>query len=329
MNQISPVLEHREHDHARCAALALGHAEEICDREGLRFTPQRRQVLEALLLEPRAGLRLRRHRPAGRERGPPPGADLGLPRARFPGGAQPRPPHRIRRTPTSPATVATRASRAPRSSSSATIAALPARRRRRRSAAWSAPRPAPAISCRASTCWKCAASAPAAGRRDDALLSTSTPNPPLEGRVKREGVSPGSNCRVRCSCRSPDVPLPAEIRWREFPTSRARGEVRWSGFSHDRPPAPPPNRPRHGRRRAGRRRRAGGRPVDDQHRHRRCCRDRGAGGGARRAPARSWCASPSTATRRRPPCRTSATRSPSAASMCRSSATSTTSATSC
>jgi Fur family zinc uptake transcriptional regulator len=50
MASISPVLEHREHDHARCAALALGHAQEICQREGLRFTPQRRQVLEALLM---------------------------------------------------------------------------------------------------------------------------------------------------------------------------------------------------------------------------------------------------------------------------------------
>jgi Fur family zinc uptake transcriptional regulator len=49
MTAISPVLEHREHDHARCAADAIGHAEAICAREGLRFTAQRRQVLEALL----------------------------------------------------------------------------------------------------------------------------------------------------------------------------------------------------------------------------------------------------------------------------------------
>ena len=49
MPQISPVLEHREHDHGRCAADALGHADEICARDGLRLTPQRRQVLEALL----------------------------------------------------------------------------------------------------------------------------------------------------------------------------------------------------------------------------------------------------------------------------------------
>jgi len=49
MPQPSPVLEHRDHDHARCAADALVHAETICRREGLRFTPQRRHVLQALL----------------------------------------------------------------------------------------------------------------------------------------------------------------------------------------------------------------------------------------------------------------------------------------
>jgi Fur family zinc uptake transcriptional regulator len=49
MTAVSPVLEHREHDHRRCAADALDHAEAISRREGLRFTPQRRQVLEALL----------------------------------------------------------------------------------------------------------------------------------------------------------------------------------------------------------------------------------------------------------------------------------------
>ena len=49
MNQIAAILEHREHDHARCGRLALRHAEEICRREGLRFTAQRRRVLEALL----------------------------------------------------------------------------------------------------------------------------------------------------------------------------------------------------------------------------------------------------------------------------------------
>jgi Fur family zinc uptake transcriptional regulator len=49
MATASPVLEHREHDHARCESEALRHAETICAREGLRFTPQRRHVLEALL----------------------------------------------------------------------------------------------------------------------------------------------------------------------------------------------------------------------------------------------------------------------------------------
>jgi Fur family zinc uptake transcriptional regulator len=49
MTAVSPVLEHRHHDHQRCAADALGHAEAICAAEGLRFTEQRRSVLEALL----------------------------------------------------------------------------------------------------------------------------------------------------------------------------------------------------------------------------------------------------------------------------------------
>lgn len=49
MPQVSPLLEHREHDHKRCAADALDHAEALCAAEGLRFTDQRRHVLEALL----------------------------------------------------------------------------------------------------------------------------------------------------------------------------------------------------------------------------------------------------------------------------------------
>ncbi len=48
-HSVSPVLEHREHDHTRCEADALSHAVTICEREGLRFTDQRRQVLAALL----------------------------------------------------------------------------------------------------------------------------------------------------------------------------------------------------------------------------------------------------------------------------------------
>jgi len=49
MATVSPVLTRRAHDHRRCAADALDHAEAISRREGLRFTEQRRHVLEALL----------------------------------------------------------------------------------------------------------------------------------------------------------------------------------------------------------------------------------------------------------------------------------------
>ena len=49
MPATSPVLDHAHHVHRRCAADALDHAEAISRREGLRFTPQRREVLEALL----------------------------------------------------------------------------------------------------------------------------------------------------------------------------------------------------------------------------------------------------------------------------------------
>jgi Fur family zinc uptake transcriptional regulator len=44
------------HDHARCAADALAHAEDVCRDRGQRFTPIRRKVLEALLSS---------HRPLG------------------------------------------------------------------------------------------------------------------------------------------------------------------------------------------------------------------------------------------------------------------------
>ena len=49
MATVSPVLTRRAHDHQRCAVDALDHAEAISRREGLRFTEQRRNVLEALL----------------------------------------------------------------------------------------------------------------------------------------------------------------------------------------------------------------------------------------------------------------------------------------
>ncbi|MCB1497387.1 MAG: transcriptional repressor [Bauldia sp.] len=49
MANVSPILEHRKHDHRRCAADAISHAREICDTEGLRFTERRQEVLAALL----------------------------------------------------------------------------------------------------------------------------------------------------------------------------------------------------------------------------------------------------------------------------------------
>ncbi len=45
-----------DHDHARCAADAIAHAELVCRNRGERFTPIRRQVLQALLSS---------HRPLG------------------------------------------------------------------------------------------------------------------------------------------------------------------------------------------------------------------------------------------------------------------------
>ena len=38
-----------DHDHARCAADAIGHAEALCAERGQRLTPMRRQVLEVLV----------------------------------------------------------------------------------------------------------------------------------------------------------------------------------------------------------------------------------------------------------------------------------------
>ncbi|HMN85693.1 MAG TPA: transcriptional repressor, partial [Bauldia sp.] len=49
MAEVSPILGEKPHDHGRCVGDAIGHAEAICAAEGLRFTGQRRQVLEALL----------------------------------------------------------------------------------------------------------------------------------------------------------------------------------------------------------------------------------------------------------------------------------------
>ena len=45
-----------DHDHGRCAAEAMAHAEQVCERRAQKFTPIRRQVLLALLSS---------HRPLG------------------------------------------------------------------------------------------------------------------------------------------------------------------------------------------------------------------------------------------------------------------------
>ncbi|HWV55302.1 Fur family transcriptional regulator [Pseudorhodoplanes sp.] len=45
----SPVFPAPDHDHDRCSAEALRHAETLCDQRAQKLTPTRRQVLEALL----------------------------------------------------------------------------------------------------------------------------------------------------------------------------------------------------------------------------------------------------------------------------------------
>src|SRR4051812_19688316 len=44
-----PVFHAPDHDHARCTADALKHAETLCAARAQRLTPIRRQVLEVLL----------------------------------------------------------------------------------------------------------------------------------------------------------------------------------------------------------------------------------------------------------------------------------------
>ena len=43
-----PAFPARDHDHARCSAQAIAHAEALCRERGARLTPIRRRVLEAL-----------------------------------------------------------------------------------------------------------------------------------------------------------------------------------------------------------------------------------------------------------------------------------------
>ena len=51
-----PVFPRPDHDHGRCSADALAHAETLCTQRGERLTPIRRHVLEALAAH---------HRPLG------------------------------------------------------------------------------------------------------------------------------------------------------------------------------------------------------------------------------------------------------------------------
>ena len=56
MTPIKPAFPPPDHDHHRCAADAISHAERVCRERAQKFTPIRRHVLEALLAS---------HRPLG------------------------------------------------------------------------------------------------------------------------------------------------------------------------------------------------------------------------------------------------------------------------
>ena len=56
MTPAKPAFPAPDHDHDRCAADAITHAEQVCERRAQKFTPIRRQVLQALLSS---------HRPLG------------------------------------------------------------------------------------------------------------------------------------------------------------------------------------------------------------------------------------------------------------------------
>jgi Fur family transcriptional regulator, zinc uptake regulator len=47
--KLQPAFPAPDHDHGRCAADAIHHAENVCEKRGQRLTPIRRHVLEALL----------------------------------------------------------------------------------------------------------------------------------------------------------------------------------------------------------------------------------------------------------------------------------------
>ena len=56
MTLAKPTFPAPDHDHGRCTAEAIAHAEQVCARRTQKFTPIRRQVLQALLSS---------HRPLG------------------------------------------------------------------------------------------------------------------------------------------------------------------------------------------------------------------------------------------------------------------------
>jgi Fur family transcriptional regulator, zinc uptake regulator len=56
MNSAKPTFPAPDHDHGRCTAEGIAHAIRICQARAQKFTPIRRQVLEALLSS---------HRPLG------------------------------------------------------------------------------------------------------------------------------------------------------------------------------------------------------------------------------------------------------------------------
>src|ERR1700745_2019192 len=56
MTLAKPAFPTPDHDHGRCTAGALSHAEAVCEERAQKFTPIRRQVLQALLSS---------HRPLG------------------------------------------------------------------------------------------------------------------------------------------------------------------------------------------------------------------------------------------------------------------------
>src|SRR5260370_4406387 len=53
MTLAKPTFPAPDHDHGRCTADAMKHAEQVCARRAQKFTPIRRHVLQALLSSPR------------------------------------------------------------------------------------------------------------------------------------------------------------------------------------------------------------------------------------------------------------------------------------